>query len=82
MALFVRSSAEGDAKLKFTEAALTGEEVDGGGSPFAADAAACSCLFFSWNFAARSLSRWIFLNDIFFLLSLGDGCRLGRCGVD
>ena len=68
MSSLVRSSAAGDAKLKLIGAALTDvsalEEVEGGGSPLAADeAAACSCLFFSWNLAARSLSRWIFLDE-------------------
>ena len=51
MALSVLSSATGDAKLKSTEAALTdnvaGDEVDGGGSPLAADAGACSSLILS-----------------------------------
>ena len=56
--------------------------MEGGGSPLAADeAAACSCLFFSWNLAARSLSRWIFLDDFFLLFSLGDGFRLHASGL-
>ena len=48
MALLVKSSGEGDAKLKLTEAALTedsGKEVVRGGSTQAAITAACSCLF-------------------------------------
>ena len=44
---------------------FTLEELDGCRLPLTADAAACSCLFFSWNFAARSLSHWIFLDDFF-----------------
>ena len=56
--------------------------MEGGGSPLAADeAAACSCPFFSWNLAARSLSRWIFLDDFFLLFSLGDGFRLYASGL-
>ena len=67
---FDKSSGAGDEKLKLTEASLTvdaaGEEVARGGTPLAAFAAASSCLFFAWNFAARSLSRWIFLEDFSF----------------
>ena len=77
---FHTSSGTGDEKLKLTEAALTvdaaGEEVAGGGTPLAAFDAASSCLLFSWNLAARSLSRWIFLADFFLcFFSFDDGFR-------
>ena len=77
---FITSSGAGAGDEKLTEAALTddaaGEEVAEGGTPLAAFAAASSCLFFSWNLAARSLSRWIFLNDFFFcFFSFGGGFR-------
>ena len=72
------SSGAGDEKLKLTEASLTtvdaaGEEVAGGGTAFDA---ASSCLFFSWNFAARSLSRLICFGDFFLcFFFFGDGFR-------
>ena len=53
MALFVRSSATGDAKLKLTEAALTddsaGDEV-WGGSPLALAATDTACSSFLVSF--------------------------------
>ena len=48
------------------EDAAEGEDLEESSGPGAVAEAAAESLFLCWKFAARSLSRWVFLRDLFF----------------
>ena len=48
------------------EDATKGEGLEESSDPGSVAEAAAESLFLCWKFAARSLSRWVFLGDLFF----------------
>ena len=48
------------------EDAAKGEGLEESSDPGSVAEAAAESLFLCWKFAARSLSRWVFLRDLFF----------------
>ena len=56
-----RAAGAGDG-----EDAAEGEDLEESSGPGSVAEAAAESLFLCWKFAASSLSRWVFLGDLFF----------------